>query len=368
VGINEAMVPARLLQEQGNGGSPLISGESGYYNYFNMGAGGSSQAEIIQNGLQEARNEGWDTRWKALYGGVQKYAKKLVKVGQPSLYTQKFNVDSSSNRSLWGQYMQNLTAPQTEGRTLRTMLSTVTSAAPAVFVIPVYKDMPAEVCPRPNDDRNPNYKLGSIYVDGTSLPGFGMDKTKYGTIDAGVADKVNLDVMAYAPTSKITVKVTSDAGEITPDVSYSSDKRYSQALIPLTVGKNTVSVTCTAENETKRTYKFTISREEGETEPEPTAPPEETTEAPPTDSPGESSSEGESGSETAGLGPGDINRDGKINILDIGIQRDTILERMTLTDMEFALADVDSDDRVSILDIGILRDFILERIDQIVKP
>ncbi len=41
---------------------------------------------------------------------------------------------------------------------------------------------------------------------------------------------------------------------------------------------------------------------------------------------------------------------------------------MTLTDMEFALADVDSDDRVSILDIGILRDFILERIDQIVKP
>ena len=54
--------------------------------------------------------------------------------------------------------------------------------------------------------------------------------------------------------------------------------------------------------------------------------------------------------------------------MDIGIQRDSILSRRTLTDIEFGLADVDSDQRISILDIGILRDYILQRIDKIVKP
>ncbi|MBQ7601780.1 MAG: hypothetical protein IJU49_06440 [Lachnospiraceae bacterium] len=359
VGINEAMVTARLLQEQGNGGSPLISGESGYYNYFNMGAGGSSQAEIIANGLQEARNEGWDTRWKALYGGIQKFAKKLVKAGQPTLYTQKFNVDSASTRSLWGQYMQNLTAPQTECRTLRNMLSTVTSTAPAVFVIPVFKDMPAAVCQRPTDNRNPNYKLGSIYVNGTSLSGFNMDKTEYGNVNVGTSSTATLDVMAYAPTSKVNIKVTFDGTETAPNVSYASDKRYSQVTVALGIGTSTVEVTCVAENESTRTYRFTLTREQGET---PTEPPTEPT-APPTEPPTESGSE-----QPGGLGPGDINQDGKINIMDIGIQRDSILSRRTLTNIEFGLADVDSDQRISILDIGILRDYILQRIDKIVKP
>ena len=358
IGINEAMVTARLLQEQGNGGSPLISGESGYYNYFNMGAGGNSQAEIIANGLQEARNEGWDTRWKALYGGIQKFAKKLVKAGQPTLYTQKFNVDSASTRSLWGQYMQNLTAPQTECRTLKNMLSTVTSTAPAVFVIPVFKDMPASACPRPTDNRNPNYKINSIYVNGSSLDGFNMDKTEYGTVNVGTSSTATLDIMACAPTSKITVKVTFQGTESSPGVSYSSDARYSQAVIPLNVGTSTVTVTCKAENESTRTYKFTVKREEGETPTEPpTEPPTAPTEPP-----------SESGSETTGLGPGDINQDGKINIFDLGIQRDVILERRTLSDVEFNLADVDSDQKISIFDIGIVRDFILERINKIEKP
>ena len=360
VGINEAMVTARLLQEQGNGGSPLISGESGYYNYFNMGAGGNSQAEIIANGLQEARNEGWDTRWKALYGGVQKFAKKLVKAGQPTLYTQKFNVDSASNRSLWGQYMQNLTAPQTECRTLRNMLSSVTSTAPTVFVIPVFKDMPATACQRPTDNRNPNYKIGSIYVNGTSLEGFNMDKTEYGTLNVGTVSTVNLDVMAYAPTSRVQIKVTYEGTESNPNVSYASDTRYSQAVLALGVGTSTVEVTCIAENESTRTYRFSVKREQGETPTEPPEPPTETT--PPTETPGES------GSEPEGLGPGDINRDGKINIFDIGLQRDVILERRTFSDIEFDLADVNSDNKISIFDIGILRDFILERINKIEKP
>ena len=49
-------------------------------------------------------------------------------------------------------------------------------------------------------------------------------------------------------------------------------------------------------------------------------------------------------------------------------ERDAILERKPLEDLEFDLADVDSDGKISILDIGVLRDYILQRIDKIEKP
>lgn len=50
---------ARVLQEQGQGTSPLISGiypgYEGYYNYFNVGASGSTNEQVIINGLNYAK-------------------------------------------------------------------------------------------------------------------------------------------------------------------------------------------------------------------------------------------------------------------------------------------------------------------------
>ena len=45
--VNAYYIVARLIQEQGVKGSALVSGESGYYNAFNIGASGNSTAEII---------------------------------------------------------------------------------------------------------------------------------------------------------------------------------------------------------------------------------------------------------------------------------------------------------------------------------
>lgn len=54
---------ARVLQEQGKGTSPIISGTvegyEGYYNYFNVGANGKKTEEIIRNGLEYAKANEW---------------------------------------------------------------------------------------------------------------------------------------------------------------------------------------------------------------------------------------------------------------------------------------------------------------------
>ena len=64
---------SRVYQEQGQGKSALISGTysgyEGYYNFFNVGVSGSSNAEKIQKGLSYAKSKGWNTRYKSLEGG-----------------------------------------------------------------------------------------------------------------------------------------------------------------------------------------------------------------------------------------------------------------------------------------------------------
>ena len=84
---------SRVKQEKGTGerqpdGSyiskdPLISGTypgyEGYYNYFNIEAtGGNTYDQIVVNGLKEAKREGWDSRYKALYGGGHKRLPKDI--------------------------------------------------------------------------------------------------------------------------------------------------------------------------------------------------------------------------------------------------------------------------------------------------
>lgn len=149
-GINAYYIVARLIQEQGKQGSELVSGKSGYYNAFNIGAAGNTSTEIIQNGLAYAKRKGWDTLEKSIEGGIGFVANEYIKKGQSTLYLQKFNV-TTSNGPYSHQYQQNLTAAQTEGTTLRdTYINTNSMTSSHTFIIPVYKNMPAQACARPD--------------------------------------------------------------------------------------------------------------------------------------------------------------------------------------------------------------------------
>lgn len=162
LGVSPFHLAARVYQEQGvNGTSPLISGTypgyEGYYNYYNVSASGTSDKEVIESGLQYARSRGWNTRQRSIEGGARFVSQNYILRGQDTLYLQKFDVDDSYNGMFYHQYMQNLTAPMTEGATTRAAYERVGALSNGfVFKIPVYRNMPASPCPEPGKSQGIN--------------------------------------------------------------------------------------------------------------------------------------------------------------------------------------------------------------------
>ncbi len=144
---------ARVLQEQGSGTSSLISGNypgyEGYYNYFNVGATGQTNEQVITSGLKYARDHGWDSVEKALRGGADFISANYIKRAQDTLYLQKFNVNPPGTPNAYEtythQYMQNITAPTTEGLSIKRLYEGAGALDNTfVFKIPVYENMPGE--------------------------------------------------------------------------------------------------------------------------------------------------------------------------------------------------------------------------------
>ena len=288
LGINQIMLASRLLQEQGDGDSYLTSGiypfeledgtliKGGYYNYFNINAQGNTTKEICTNGLRRAYEEGWDTRYKSLYGGSAVYRDVFLEQGQSTLYFQKFNVDASSDGLFWRQYMQNITAPQSEAEYLYDTLENVRGLdASLTFLIPVFYNMPETPCARPTEDGNPNYKLAEIAINGDPIPGFHYDVHQYKGVTFGRDQtSFSLSIMTLADTSDVEVYLSSmrpdsenyqgEAVEL--DFSTVWDEDYLRglytALVPVPIGLRYVTVNVTAENGDSTTYYFRIDKEE----------------------------------------------------------------------------------------------------------
>ena len=154
--VSPYFLASRIRQEQGvNGNSALISGTypgfEGYYNYFNISATGLGE-QVIVNGLTEAKNEGWTTRYAALYGGARKTAENYISKGQDTFYLQKFDVDGSYNGLYWHQYMQNLLAADNEGKNVKNSYAAMGVLDNSfVFKVPVYNNMPVSLCPMPGN-------------------------------------------------------------------------------------------------------------------------------------------------------------------------------------------------------------------------
>ena len=151
IGVSPVHLATRVYQEQGaKGSSDLISGTypgyEGYYNYYNIQATGKEHEEIVRNGLNEAKSEGWNNRYAALFGGSKKVSERYILRGQDTLYLQKFDVDGTYDGRYWHQYMQNLVAPSNEGRNIKRAYEKAGMLNEAfVFKIPVYNNMPNEV-------------------------------------------------------------------------------------------------------------------------------------------------------------------------------------------------------------------------------
>lgn len=169
---------ARVYQEQGQGTSPLISGSypgyEGYYNYFNISASGSTNEQVITNGLTYARNNNWNNAYASILGGANVISANYIKKGQDTLYLQKFNVSpTASNPVYTHQYMQNIAAPTSEALSMKRLYESAGALENTfVFKIPVYENMPESPCPMPTASTNvvlqvpTGYDASTIYVDG----------------------------------------------------------------------------------------------------------------------------------------------------------------------------------------------------------
>lgn len=169
---------ARVYQEQGQGTSPLISGSypgyEGYYNYFNISASGSTNEQVIINGLTYARNNNWNNAYASILGGANVISANYIKKGQDTLYLQKFNVSpTASNPVYTHQYMQNISAPTSEALSMKRLYESAGALENTfVFKIPVYENTPESPCPMPTFSTNvvlqvpAGYDASTIYVDG----------------------------------------------------------------------------------------------------------------------------------------------------------------------------------------------------------
>ena len=160
---NPYVLASMILQEQGKGSSGSISGSSGHYNYFNIGAYQDGKMGAIERGIWYAKQSGsymrpWNSREKSIVGGAQFFAENYMNAGQNTLYLKKWNVQGSN--LFKHQYMTNVQGAAEEGAKLSSAYSKDMKNKALVFSIPVYKDMPGQKEPIPTGDEKPARKDG----------------------------------------------------------------------------------------------------------------------------------------------------------------------------------------------------------------
>lgn len=161
---------ARVLQEQGRGTSPLISGTypgyEGYYNYFNVSASGTTNQQVIESGLRYAKEHNWNNAYQAIRGGADFISANYIRKGQDTLYLQKYNVNPDGHYAVYThQYMQNISAAATEAANVKKLYEQSHALDNSfVFKIPVYENMPAEPCAEPKISTNVYLSLPEGYA------------------------------------------------------------------------------------------------------------------------------------------------------------------------------------------------------------
>lgn len=305
VGVSPYHLASRCRQEQGvNGTSGSISGTvagyEGWYNYFNIGAFPSGGRDSVTNGLIRASEEGWNTRYKSILGGSEIVGNNYVKVGQNTVYFEKFNVVNSKPGLYNHQYMTNVQAAISEGKTIKKAYSD--SAGTVLFRIPVYQNMPETPQAEPNSG-NPNNWIKSMTIQGYNLtPGFNSEKTEYSLIVGSGVASVTISATPVVSTSKIS----------------------GTGVVNLNYGDNKITVNCTAQNGSVRAYTINIVRQQ-----------------------------------SASVSKGDVDGNGAIELKDYVMIKRHILGYEALTGNSLIAADVDENGAIELKDYVMIKRHIL---------
>ena len=249
--ISAFYIKSKIIQEVGVNGSDSVSGTyagyEGYYNFFNYGA--YDTGDPIANGLAYAKEQGWDSQYKAIIGGAKLIGKKYIEAGQNTAYFNKWDVvgtkilkDGQSqvvdeDDLFWHQYMTNVQDPTNQSYSNYDLYKDSLNNE-ITFIIPVYNDMP-ESNPQPHD-----IKLQSIslYTTELNLQVGEQATTKTGYIGAAytpsnVTDKVLYWTSSNEKVAKVSEGNVTAVGEGTATITATSRDGGKTATCRVTVTK-----------------------------------------------------------------------------------------------------------------------------------
>lgn len=255
---NPYFLATRSKQEVGVNGSNSTTGTYkgyvGLYNFYNIGASDGNDAVAkglawAAGGTSKATTYGrpWTTPYKSIVGGAQYIAKNYINVGQNTLYFQKFNVvPTNTSYRYQHQYMTNVQAPYSEGRTTRNAYNSMGILSDTmIFYIPVYNNMPESPCSLPATAGNPNPYLSSLKVTSGNTALTLTPTFKYNTFTYSMA------------VAKSVSQVTIKAATISKKASVSGTGTFDLKEAGQTT---TLTVTGKAENGTTQVYTIHITR------------------------------------------------------------------------------------------------------------
>lgn len=202
--VSPYVIAATIRQEQPTyGDSPLIDGTYGYYNFFNFAASGD---DVVGNGINYARNQGWDTVYKSILGGAKGYYNGYLKCGQDTYFYKDFNL---INGDYSHQYAQCVYDQIGNAAFLRNAIS-ADHYAVVTLRIPVYTSLPQTQQGYPDE----NGSLNKRYDDnGNVIP------RNSGTISTPKPDNTKTPVVneiAEEPKKQVEV-VTYEKGDVNGD-------------------------------------------------------------------------------------------------------------------------------------------------------
>lgn len=260
-GASPYFLASRCKQEVGAYGSGATKGTypgyEGYYNFYNIGAfdGGDALAKGLEWAKTgDAYGKPWTSPYKSIVGGAKYIAKNYINVGQNTLYFQKFNVVPTSSSNLYlHQYMTNVQAPYSEGRTTRTAYNNYGILNDEiVFYIPVYNNMPAAACSLPASAGNPNPYLSSVTVKSGNT-NLGLTPTFASPSSTGALSNTNYTIVVPANVSSVSVSATT----VSSYASVSGTGTYNLGASGTT---KVITLTGRAQNGTTQTYTIKVTR------------------------------------------------------------------------------------------------------------
>lgn len=228
----------------GKAASTCGSGLNGYYNFYNIGANTG-----VCDGMRYAKEQNWNSKKTAIINGASWIVSGYINAGQNTPYFQKFNVSSNATKDMSHQYMANVAAVKSSAASTTSSYSSMRIIDfPIVFQIPIYSGIPDKVSALPPTG-NPNNYLKTLKVNGASVTNFDGATTSYTVNVPSTTTSVTIAATTVNTGSKIAINSGSKVAKTT------------SSSVKIGEGTTSIPVVVTAGNGSTKKYTVKVVKQ-----------------------------------------------------------------------------------------------------------